>query len=172
MLVGGASIDPSARVRRYHTTSQLLEVVPVDPALAPADQVLGAAYDYVKDLLYVLDVENMQARLVEHALESGTSRQIWEVPFNGRYASHFLGQADNGHLVLVVTDLNGYTAWSIDVFREEPDFTGRLDGDAPPVSAPVLGAYSLTMPVLASDGIQYVELAAGTFEEGAPCTEL
>lgn len=97
---------------------------------------------------------------------------LWTVPYIHAYRSIFLGHAEDRQLILVASDADSYTAWSINVASGRAMFTGRFDSDAVPVAAPVMGLYSLTVPVLEGLGVRYEELAAGRFSEGSPCTQL
>lgn len=171
-LVGGSAVSPASRVRRYDTRAQQLEVLPVDPAFVPSGQVLGAAFDSLRDVLYVLDVENGKSRLFAHDLSTGNARQLWIASYAGVYSSVFLGQAEDGQLLLVVSGPSSYTVWSIAPFGEEAVFTGRVDGAGAPIAIPVMGPYSAVMAVLEAGGIRSVELSPSAFEEGPPCEGL
>ena len=94
------------------------------------------------------------------------------LPFIDSYASRYLGLAEDGRLVLAVTDGSSYSAWHIDVQDETPIFKGRIDGKGMPLSAPTMGTYGLVLPVLDDSGVRYDDLSSGSFAEGAPCTSL
>jgi hypothetical protein len=172
LLIGGSNLQPEDRIRRYDIAAVKLDVVAFDPVFAPSATVLGATFDHVGNLLYILDTDGAKARLVEHDLKVGEAHTLWETSFTGLYTSTYLGLTENGRLVLIVTDSATTTAWTLDIRGGRVSFDGRLDIDAPPVAVPAMGTYALSVPVLDDAGVDYVELVPGRFEVGEPCSGL
>jgi hypothetical protein len=109
---------------------------------------------------------------VRYDLAVNTSTEILRLPFTALYSVLFMSTLEDGSLVLVASNLAGYTAWRLNGKGASAQFTGVMAGTGVVLDAPVMGEDHLYLPVArALDSVQD-EISSGTFVAGNPCTTL
>lgn len=183
-LVGGPESDSPARrdIWRFDMRTSSWSRPAEAAVVRPSSQVLDVAYDSVRSVLYVLDVDDQPmapgnhaphlARLVAYDLHAGTATQLAAWPRVGLFSRVFLATEADGHLMLVAARSNNFTAWRLAVVGDHLRVDGVRARPGLVMDRPVMGERDLVLGMVRQGRIEYEVLGTNGFAGGSPCTQL